>query len=91
MSSAIGETLLKMRLKRTIAERETDVREMERGRDSALEDAKEERRVMLSIKEQMMVSDSSAKDGATKPPSINANTTLNIILISVHISFLSRI
>ena len=41
-------------LKRTIAERETDVREMERGRDSALEDAKEERRVMLSIKEQMM-------------------------------------
>ena len=41
-------------LKRTIAERETDVREMERGRDSALEDAKEERRVMLSIKEQMI-------------------------------------
>jgi hypothetical protein len=41
-------------LKRTIVERETEVREAQDARDNSIEDASEERRVMLSMKEQLL-------------------------------------
>ena len=41
-------------LKRIIVERETDVKEAQRARDGAVDDASEERKVMLSIKEQLL-------------------------------------